>query len=146
MLGAILTALFIPVVLVSSNEGNLHLLEEDIASAIKTCTNDNIIENAKQRPKRYIYYNHSPRIDGTSQETNLYGHERRNTNDTNEKIHVLNATVYDYGGYGEGNKGEKLVHEVPRNATNRTKRSEPLINKPDTDQVCILSNYLYDRY
>lgn len=143
MYGAILTALLIPVVLASSNEGNIHLLEEDIASAIKACTNDDINENANQRPKRYVLSNHSPRIDGTSQETNLYGHERRNTNDTNEKIHVLNATDYDYGGYGEGNRGEKLVNEVPRNATNRTKRSEPLINKPDTDQVC---TYLFISY
>lgn len=93
----------------------------------------------------------SPRIDGKP-DPNQYGHERRNTSDIKDQIHVLNATDFNYEGYGAGNSGEKYVNSIPRPANggsyndtnynrtmNRTKRNEPLLNKDDGDKVLIPS-------
>lgn len=67
-----------------------------------------------------------------------------------DQIHVLNATDFEYGGYGAGNAGEKYVNSVPRPANggiyidtsnnstmNRTKRNEPLLDRDNGDQVLI---------
>lgn len=74
-----------------------------------------------------------------------------------DQIHVLNATDFDYAGYGAGNAGEKFVNTVPRpanggsyvdtsynNTLNRTKRNEPLFDRDTGDQVGI-SYYLCRR-
>nr|APG32544.1 odorant binding preotein [Conogethes punctiferalis] len=106
-----------------------------------------------QRTRRSEDY---PRIDNNNSAQNVYGHERRNTSDLRDQLYVLNGTDYDDGGYGAGNAGEKFVSSAPRPASgrgyygnssdvygNRTKRSEPLLNKPDSDQClsqCIFAN------
>ncbi|KAI5643006.1 hypothetical protein NE865_05047 [Phthorimaea operculella] len=100
------------------------------------------------------YTDGSARIDGNSKnDLNQYSHERRNSSDMKEQIHVLNATDYDYGGYGAGNQGEKFVNSAPKPAgggsynestsVNRTRRNEPLLDKGDNDQClsqCVFAN------
>ncbi|XP_013187454.1 uncharacterized protein LOC106132555 [Amyelois transitella] len=150
--------LFLPALVSSAGEGNIRLLEDEVAIALKACTVPDENPNGGSRQRRSEDY---PRIDNTRQ-TNQYGHEKRNASDMREQnISVLNATDYDYGGYGTGNGGEKLITSAPRPAggvssngttenngdystsSNRTKRSEPLINKPDNDQClsqCVFAN------
>lgn len=147
----------LPVLATSSSDvsGNIHLLEEEVATAIKSCTGDG---NRQRRSDEYgnedPYMDRTPRIDGNNrQHTNQYNHERRNTSQTRDQIHVLNATDYDYGGYGAGNAGERYVNSVPRPALgsnynnetsarsvetgiNRTRRSDPLVDKSNSAQVC----------
>lgn len=146
MFGAIVLLALIPALVTSSGDGNIHLLEEEIAGAIHSCNLPGK-ESRQRRSDEYGYdYDRTPRIDGNNkQDANQYGHERRNTSDLRDQIHVLNATDYDYTGYGAGNVGEKYVNTIPRPANggvysndtsnNRTRRSEPLLSKDDSDQV-----------
>lgn len=131
-----LCGLLLPSLVASSGEGNLHLLEEEIANAMRACTTPG--KDNSSRQQRSAQYNSDdnqypvqPRIDGNDQqELNQYNHERRNTSDIKDQMHVLNATDYDYEGYSNGGAasgGEKLVNSVARPAIgNRTKRSDPL--------------------
>ncbi|XP_053614362.1 uncharacterized protein LOC128677493 [Plodia interpunctella] len=155
MVGAALL-LLLPVLVSSVGDGNIRLLEDEVATALKACVLPGEEARGGNRHRRSEDY---PRIDNTKQ-TNQYSHERRNASDMREQnILVLNATDYDYGGYGSGNGGEKLVTSAPRLAgavisnasadingdysSNRTRRSEPLINKPDADQClsqCVFAN------
>nr|QIJ45740.1 odorant binding protein [Glyphodes pyloalis] len=153
MLGLVLLSL-IPALVKCSGEGNIRLLEEDVATAMKACIQPPDNKDAPtQRQRRSEDY---PRIDSNDNAgQNLYAHERRNTTDLRDQLYVLNGTDYDYGGYG-GSNGEKFVTTVPylasgsgydknssENDGNRTKRSEPLLNKPDSDQClsqCIFAN------
>lgn len=134
----------LPSLVASSGEGNLHLLEEEVASAMRVCTTPD--KNSHGRHHRSAQYSDEnqypthPRIDGNSQpEPNQYAQARRNTSDTKDQMHVLNATDYDYEGYSNGGAasgGEKLVNSVARpGITKRTRRSDPLVAKPDSDQV-----------
>lgn len=153
MLAAIIILTLLPVLVTCIGDGNIHLLEEEIEEALRSCSNtgDESKENnhRSRRSDDYEQYSdRTPRIDNAKQDLNQYGHERRNTTGLNYQMHVLNATDYDYAGYGSGNGGEKLVKAVPRpvnggdygNMTgsenvSRTRRSEPLFNTPDPDQV-----------
>ncbi|XP_049877046.1 uncharacterized protein LOC126374440 [Pectinophora gossypiella] len=160
MLGAIVLLVLLPALVTSSGDGNIRLLEEEVGAAIRACTPPSK-EGGRQRRSDDFGYDdqygdRTPRIDGNEKtDLNQYAHERRNTSDTRDKIHVLNATDYDYGGYGAGNRGEKFVNTVPRPAGggsynettntsfNRTKRSEPLLSKEDSDQClsqCVFAN------
>ncbi|XP_045777124.1 uncharacterized protein LOC123875379 [Maniola jurtina] len=147
----------LPVLISCSSDGNIHLLEEDIAIALRNChVNDKTDENARQRRTSDTFNDPSPRIDANSkQEMNQYNHERRNTNSS--KMHVLNGSNNDYSDYGAGDGGEKFVNTIPRPAlgsTNtypastyansaRIKRNEPLISKDDNEQClsqCVFAN------
>nr|AVZ44709.1 odorant binding protein 16 [Grapholita molesta] len=159
MLGAFIILTFLPVFISCTGDGNIRILEEEIAEALRSClVPGNASKETRQRRSEEYgydeqYTDRTPRIDNNSKpETNQYGHERRNTS-MREQIHVLNATDFDYGGYGAGNGGEKLVNTVPRpaingeynnmTAANRTRRSEPLLNKIDSDQClsqCVFAN------
>ncbi|XP_063626796.1 uncharacterized protein LOC134798320 [Cydia splendana] len=159
MLGTFAILSLLPVLISCAGDGNIHLLEDEIAEALRSCSvpGDDSKETRQRRSEEYgydeQYADRTPRIDNNSKpETNQYGHERRNTS-MKEQIHVLNATDFDYGGYGAGNGGERLVNTVPRPAIgadsgnmtslNRTRRSEPLLNKPDSDQClsqCVFAN------
>nr|QGH51241.1 putative odorant binding protein 5 [Conopomorpha sinensis] len=111
-----------------SGEGNVHLLEDEVVNAMKACVTD----EARQKRSDYVYRYQTKSIDETQQTKNQYGHERRNISD-NIQLVVLNATEYDYEG---DNDGEKMV-------ANRTKRGDPLVAKPDSDQClsqCIFAN------
>ncbi|XP_028174929.1 uncharacterized protein LOC114363418 isoform X1 [Ostrinia furnacalis] len=148
---AVVILSLVPALVRCSGEGNIKLLEEDVTTAMKACAvpGDVAKDAANQRQRRSEDY---PRIDNGSYGQNLYAHERRNISDLRDQMYVLNATDYDYGGYGAGSEGEKFLTTVPRPAgrdynssynENRTKRSEPLLNKPDTDQClsqCIFAN------
>lgn len=139
----------LPAWVASSGEGNIKLLEDEVAVALKSCTypEDTAVSKEpanKERQRRSDDYDGSPRIDNNMKEGNRYSHERRNSNDSGDQIMVMNATDYDYEGYGTGNMGEKLLTSAPRpaynnvnnnNNTSRTRRSESLLNKPDSDQV-----------
>lgn len=151
MFGVLLLGLFVSGVIAVTNEGNLHLMEEEIAAAIETCNYDVDKDTSRnQRQRRSKYTNETRSIDNDRQSSpNLYDHKRRNvTIDTDEKLYVLNATDYDHNGYNYGNVNlnatgnvgeEKLVNDAPRWASNRSRRHEPLIKKPDADQViCLL--------
>ncbi|CAK1552506.1 unnamed protein product [Leptosia nina] len=137
--------LSIPILVICTNDGNIHLLEEEIASAIHSCSLD--IPKTRQRRSE------ESRIDGnTRQDTNQYYHERRSGQN---QMHVLNGTDYDYMGYGEGDVGEKFIKTLPRpalsnngtnnsdNALYRNKRSNSLIRQSGTDQClsqCVFAN------
>ncbi|KAL4714952.1 hypothetical protein ACJJTC_003103 [Scirpophaga incertulas] len=150
---AFVIILSLPTFITCSGDGNIHLLAEEVAVAIKACvipsetSKDN---NANQRQRRSEDY---PRIDNATKSQNQYSHVRRNGTDIKDEMLVLNATDYDYGGNGSGNGAEKFVSSVPRPAAanvnntdvnlNRTRRSEPLLNKPDVDQClsqCVFAN------
>ncbi|XP_026729555.1 uncharacterized protein LOC113495140 isoform X2 [Trichoplusia ni] len=154
-----LLAALLPAFVACAGEGNIRLLEDEIAIALKACSfpDDTISKEpvAKARQRRSDDTNDdSPRIDDTTKEGSRYSHERRKSNDSGDEMQVINATENDYDGYGSGNMGEKLLTSVPRPASssgensmnvnsNRTKRSEPLVNKPDTDQClsqCVFAN------
>ncbi|KAI8420224.1 hypothetical protein MSG28_008769 [Choristoneura fumiferana] len=160
MLAAIVILALLPVLTTCIGDGNIHLLEDEIEEALRSCSNigDESKEN-NQRSRRSDdeqYSDRTARIDNAKQDLNQYGHERRNTTGLKDQMHVLNATDYDYGGYGSGSGGEKLVKAVPRPANggeygnmtgtgnvNRTRRSEPLLNTPDSDQClsqCVFAN------
>lgn len=151
MVGFALLLIFLPELVSSAGEGNIQLLENEVAVAIKACLVPNGDPNASNnRQRRSEDYS---RIDSTRQ-TNQYGHERRNISDFREQnISILNATDYDYSGYSNGSGGEKLLTSVPHPArhystnasmdnsiTNRTKRSELLLANSDSDQVSFCRN------
>ncbi|XP_059060829.1 odorant-binding protein 59a-like [Achroia grisella] len=158
MEGAALLLIFLPCFVSCAGEGNIWLLEEEVATALKYCFTPREEHNTNnQRQRRSENYS---RLDSPRQ-INQYGHEIRNTSDLREQnISVLNATDYDYGGYGTGSGGEKLVTSAPRIASknlsnetingntgntisNRTKRSDTLLNKADSDQClsqCVFAN------
>ncbi|XP_026763447.1 uncharacterized protein LOC113521959 [Galleria mellonella] len=156
MEGAALLLILLPCFLSCAGEGNIHLLEEEVAAALKSCYAPKVEQNTNnQRQRRSEDY---PRLD-SPRNINQYGHEIRNTSDLREQnISVLNATDYDYGGYGTGSGGEKLVTSAPRAAgrnisnettssnsitNNRTRRSDSLLNKADVDQClsqCVFAN------
>nr|QRF70939.1 odorant binding protein [Semiothisa cinerearia] len=145
---------FLPVLAKCTGEGNIKLLEEEVAAALKTCAESDNSSPKVQRQKRYA--DNAPRIDDGSQtEASQYSHERRNFTDMKDQIYVINSTDTDYDGYGSGNMGEKFVNSMPKaaagrnypevdvNGINRTRRSEPLFSKPDTDQClsqCVFAN------
>ncbi|XP_038211304.1 uncharacterized protein LOC119831833 [Zerene cesonia] len=143
-----------------TGEGNIHLMEEEIEDAIRSCSiNIERFRNSKNLNRSRRSYNNIesyPRIDSnTKQETNIYDHERRNATERNQ-IYVLNGTDYDYLGYGAGDAGEKLIKTIPRPALgngsynnshrirfNRNKRSEYFLGTDDSDQClsqCVFAN------
>lgn len=140
----------LPAWVACSGEGNIKLLEDEVAVALKACTypEDTVVSKEHVRKERQRRsdntYDGSPRIDNNMKEGSRYSHERRSTDTSGDQMLVINATDYDYEGYGSGNMGEKLLTSVPRpaannkvnnNYTGRTRRSEPLLNKHDSDQV-----------
>ena len=152
MVGAVVLFTLLPVWVACSGEGNIKLLEDEVAVALKACTypDDTVLPKepvSKERQRRSDdeSYDGSPRIDSNMKGGQRYSHERRNNNDSGDQMSIINATDYDYEGYGTGSMGEKLLTSIPRpaavnnninnNNTSRTRRSEPLLNKPDTDQV-----------
>lgn len=152
MVGAVVLLALLPVWVACSGEGNIKLLEDEVAVALKACsyipedTNVSKESITKERQRRSDdTYDASPRIDSNSKGGQRYSHERRNTSDSGDQMSVINATDYDYEGYGTGSMGEKLLTSLPRpaapnnninnNNTSRTRRSEPLLNRPDLDQV-----------
>lgn len=143
----------LPAWVTCSGEGNIRLLEDEVAVALKACSypEDTISTKdpvSKERQRRSDdVYDDSPRIDDNMKQGNQYSHERRNTDDSQDQLQVINATDFDYDGYGSGNMGEKLLKSVPRpavrnnssmNNTTRKRRSEPLLNKPESDQVLMI--------
>ncbi|XP_075981008.1 uncharacterized protein LOC142979756 [Anticarsia gemmatalis] len=162
MVGTVVLLTLLPVLVASAGEGNIRLLEDEVAVALKACTyptdsthTKEPVANERQRRRRSENdYDGSPKIDDSTKQGSRYSHERRNTSDSRDQLLVVNATDYDYDGYGSGNMGEKLLTSAPKSATtgnsngtvtnmSRTKRSEPLFNKPDTDQClsqCVFAN------
>lgn len=123
--------LLIPQLVLCFNEGNIHLLEDEISDALRSCS-----LNRPNRQRRSSEYSH---IDG-KQATNVYYHERR---DQGNRIHVLNGTDYDYMGYGGGDVGEKYIKTKPQPALKYNNNSKDILyrNKrqfltKDSDQVC----------
>lgn len=138
----------LPTLVLSSGDGNILLLEDEVAIALKTCSEGENPSRDTQKQKRSADAG-SPRIDGgNSQGLNQYSHERRNMTGERDQMFVINATDYDYD-YGSGNGGENVVISMAKaadegsypnvdpngNTLNRTRRSEPLLNKEDNDQV-----------
>ncbi|XP_041984699.1 uncharacterized protein LOC121737173 [Aricia agestis] len=122
-----------------SGEGNIHLMEEDIAAALKSCR-----ETVRKTRHTNRYSDSSPRIDGGA-ERNQYNHERRN-NTFSDKINILNGSYPEDGRAYDDN----FINHIPRpvhghsyNASNyRAKRSESLFSK-ETDQClsqCVFAN------
>ncbi|XP_034835706.2 uncharacterized protein [Maniola hyperantus] len=154
MVSMIILLFTLPVLISCSSDGNIHLLEEDIAVALRNCHVDvKADKNARQRRTSDTVNDPSPRIDANSkQEMNQYNHERRNTN---TKMYVLNGSNSEYSDYGAGDSGEKFVNTIPRPAlgnsntnpatyTNsaRIKRHEPLISKDNNECLsqCVFAN------
>nr|QLI62013.1 odorant-binding protein 10 [Streltzoviella insularis] len=152
----------LPSLVTSATEGNIHLLEDEIALALRACsypdTNTNIVKgNEDQRQTRYVrssnrfYDEQSPKIDsGVKEDMNQYGHEKRNATDMRipKQIHVLNTTEYNYGCNDTERGGKRQTSSVTRpefvneSANNtRVKRTEPLLD--DSDQClsqCVFAN------
>ncbi|XP_035435754.2 odorant-binding protein 59a [Spodoptera frugiperda] len=159
MVGAVALLALLPALVAGAGEGNIKLLEDEVAVALKSCTYPDDITNSKEPASKERQrrsedsYDASPRIDDNVKEGNRYSHERRISNDSGDQLMVINATDDDYSGYGSGNMGEKLLTSVPRpaspnnninkNNTSRTRRNEPLLNRPDSDQClsqCVFAN------
>ncbi|CAH4030378.1 unnamed protein product [Pieris brassicae] len=127
---AITLILLIPVL---CHEGNIHLLEEEISEALRSCS----LDLPKSRQRRSNNYS---RIDGNKENHNQYYHERRNNSQEN-RIHVLNGTDYDYMGFGAGDVGEKYIKTIPRPALNYNNNSNDIYRNKrdfltkDTDQI-----------
>lgn len=137
MVGTVLFLILLPVLVICSGDGNIRILEDEIAVALKACTypNDNTKQKEviKERPRRSESLDDvSAKIDDETKQINQYNQEKRHSG-SREQIHVLNATDHDYEGYGSGNMGERLGNRSTN--TNKTKRSDPLLYKADTDQV-----------
>ncbi|XP_023942542.2 uncharacterized protein LOC112049039 [Bicyclus anynana] len=151
--------LVLPVLASCSNDGNIHLLEEDIAIALRNCYLNHEVKQTKeakrQRRTSDDYEDPLPRIDSQiNPEINQYDHERRNTT---YKMHVLNNSS-GYPDYGIRDGEEKLINLKPTSHGNkmhnastynryinstRVKRNEPLMNKDDNDQClsqCVFAN------
>ncbi|KAL0820566.1 hypothetical protein ABMA28_006414 [Loxostege sticticalis] len=147
----------VPALVKCSGEGNIRLLEEEVATAMKACAvpSEDPKDAANQRQRRSEDY---PSVDNNDNNTgqNVYSYERRvlNLSDVRDQMYILNSTDYDYVGYGAGSAGEKYLLTVPRPASgrsyygnssdnaNRTRRSEPLL-KPESNQClsqCIFAN------
>lgn len=162
MVGGVATGILLtllPTLVYCSGEGNIRLLEDEVASALKACSE---VENPSRETQRHERSaDESTRIDaGNKQGSNQYSHERRNVTDVRDQMFVINSTDYDYEGYGSGNVGEKLMNPMPRttadgsypnvdgnvNNLNRTRRSEPLLSKADNVQVitpyCAVDSFL----
>nr|ALT31636.1 odorant-binding protein 6 [Cnaphalocrocis medinalis] len=136
---AVVLLALLPALVKCSGEGNIRLLEEEVANAMNACVQPADKKEAAppQRQRRSEDY---PRIDNNdSSSQNMYSHERRNTSDLQD-TYVLNGSDYDWG-YGDNRQArDRNSSEV---YGNRTKRSEPLLNKPDSDQClsqCIFAN------
>ncbi|GBP07892.1 hypothetical protein EVAR_78056_1 [Eumeta japonica] len=94
----------------ASGDGNIRLLEDEIAAALEKCS----ASPKRTRQRRSGHARRPTRIDGEDpRDDRMYGHVRRSTNDTRDKIQVLNATDYDYEGYGTGRSGESFVMRPP---------------------------------
>uniref|UniRef100_A0A2A4JMW8 Uncharacterized protein n=1 Tax=Heliothis virescens TaxID=7102 RepID=A0A2A4JMW8_HELVI len=159
MVSAVVLLTLFPAWVSCAGEGNIKLLEDEVAVALKSCSYPDDIPSskesvAKDRQRRSDNsYDGSPRIDDNMKQGSRYSHERRNTSDIGDQlqVQVINATSDDYDGYGSGDMGEKLLTSKPRPASatnkanmrnNRTRRSEPLL-KPETDQClsqCVFAN------
>ncbi|XP_021190542.3 uncharacterized protein LOC110376403 [Helicoverpa armigera] len=158
MVSAVVLLTLLPAWVSCAGEGNIKLLEDEVAVALKSCSYPDDIPSSKEsapkdRQRRSDdSYDGSPRIDDNMKQGSRYSHERRNTNDSGDQLQVINATNDDYDGYGSGDTGEKLLTSMPRPASannkanmrnhSRTRRSEPLL-KPETDQClsqCVFAN------
>lgn len=147
-----LLLLTLPVLTSCSNDGNIHLLEEEVADALRTCQINDRANQTVNRHRRTsnVYQDPSPRIDANSkQDTNQYDHERRNTSFVKTK-NGFNGSNFEYdfeAADGEAN----YVYKIPKHAhrsdnantsnydanSTRTKRNEPLISK-DSNEVSII--------
>lgn len=149
MLSTVILLVLLPALATCAGEGNIRLLQEEVAAVLKFCAESDVTLPQVQREKRFA--DDAPRIDdNTKPESNPYSHERRNVTDMKDQTMVLNATNSDYDGYGSGNMGEMFVNSVPKMAaggnypdvnmdgSNRTRRSEPLLNKPENEQVGLI--------
>ncbi|KAM3963370.1 uncharacterized protein ACR2FA_002741 [Aphomia sociella] len=159
---ATLLLIFLPALVSCAGEGNIHILEEEVAIALKACYTPNGNQNTSNRQRRSEDY---PRLDGQRQ-VNDYGHEIRNATDLRDQNILIRNSTDEYGGNGTGSGGERYVTTTQRAAgksysnestdgssingttmdgttTNRTKRNEPLLNKADVDQClsqCVFAN------
>lgn len=160
-MGGTLFILFtLPILSLCSGEGNIHLLEEEVAAALKSCSQVHDKEHGKNNYKRQkrseliSYQYNTPRIDANNkQEVNPYNHVRRNNSFLNQ-IYILNDTDYDYSGYNVGSNGEKFIKSVPKpalgnvNITNnnntgykKIKRNDPLLSKDNAKVLYYEGNY-----
>ncbi|CAH2089605.1 unnamed protein product [Euphydryas editha] len=157
--------LFILAIIVScTGDGNIHLLEEDVAEALRACSqisnkgHRKINQSRQRRSDKNNYNDKIPRIDAnTKEDVNPYSHSRRNT-DTLYQMHTFNGSNYNNTGYEVGIKERKFNNSLPRqiirnnNVTRnihnytqnqRVKRHELLIRTNDYDQClsqCVFAN------
>ncbi|CAG5048924.1 unnamed protein product [Parnassius apollo] len=160
MFGAILF-LIIPTLISCASEGNIHLLEEEIAAAIRACTPNDSVQNTSNTNHRSRRSNKATcddefrRIDSNTKFTNPYDHQRRNTSDMIEQKQIINITSIDFIGYENQSANENFnsssqsydnsVNSTNTNnsSLNRTKRNEHLLEKSRTDEClsqCVFSN------
>nr|UDM59897.1 putative odorant binding protein 10 [Corcyra cephalonica] len=160
MEGATLLLILLPAFVSCGGEGNIHILEEEVAVALKACYTPNGHQNTSHRQRRSEDY---PRLDSQRQ-INDYGHEIRNATDLREQNTLIRNTTDDYVGNKTGAEkngtttpqrtaGKSYSYETTDSTSidniteattiNRTKRSEPLFNKDDSDQClsqCVFAN------
>nr|ARO70207.1 Odorant Binding Protein 48 [Dendrolimus punctatus] len=152
MIGAVLILTLLPSFISCSGDGNIRILEDEIANALRACTaptNDGLPNQRQRRSNKDQYVSRSRIDDNLKSETNQYGHEKRGINNTRDQNYVINSTDYGYDGYNTEDAGTKqftaVTQSVPSgNASiNRTRRNDPLLNKGDSDQClsqCVFAN------
>lgn len=142
MLGAVIIFVLLPSFISCSGDGNIRILEDEIANALQTCVDvdKDGIQNQRQRRSNDDHYVDKPLIDDNLKtEPNQYGHEKRNTDNTSSHVNVSNTTENDYKRYGIEDTRTQIFTSVLSNDTsmnlNRKRRDNRLLNKVDPDQV-----------
>ncbi|CAK1584436.1 unnamed protein product [Parnassius mnemosyne] len=161
MIGTIVFLIFIPTLISCAGEGNIHLLEEEIAAAIRACTPNDSKQHTSntnrrsRRSNRAICDDEFRRIDSNTKSTNPYDHQRRNISDMMDQNQIINITSNDFISYENQNENENFnsssrsydnsVNSTNTNnsSLNRNKRNEQLLEKSRTDEClsqCVFSN------
>nr|AII00994.1 odorant binding protein [Dendrolimus kikuchii] len=152
MIRAVLFLTLLPSFISCSGDGNIRILEDEIANALRVCTvsTNEGFANQRQRRSTQDQYVSRPRIDDSLKtETNQYGHEKRDINNTRDQIYVINSNDYGYEGYNTPDTATKQFTAVTPSvlsvnaSMNRTRRNDPLLNKGDSDQClsqCVFAN------
>lgn len=143
-----IAVIILPALVICSNKGNIHLLEEDIAEAIRACTHNDseqIVKRYNRSNRNMSNYYQYPHIDN-KKNSNPYHHERRNTSDMMTPNNVTSISDNDLFGFvneyeNQNNTGRTNFGNNNNNNNTfkrRNKRDEYQLNKNEDDQVNLL--------
>lgn len=119
-----------PTLVLCSGEGNIHLLENEVAAVLKACITDNInrnYSNAKRNRRSNSNYDIT--------KPNQYDCTKNITDNVSVKINTVQINNDSSIKNSTDDDQSRASFNYTDMKTNRTRRSEPLFNRPDTDQV-----------